>query len=155
MSTDQTTLSVSRTIDAPADAIFQVLTLPSRHREFDGSGMVRSDDYADRIQQVGDTFVMNMHAESQGGDYQMRNYVTAYAENLMVGWQPNSPDADGPGGWEWLYELKSQGSDSTEVTLTYDWSKVEDPKLASVFPVLTESSLEESFNLLAAAVSDA
>ena len=40
---------VSRTIDAPAPEIFDVLTLPSRHREIDGSGFVVSDDRTDRI----------------------------------------------------------------------------------------------------------
>lgn len=155
MTTHDTSITVTRTIDAPAKAIFDLLTLPERHREFDGSGTVRSDDRSQRIQQVGDTFVMNMHAESQGGDYQMRNHVTAYAEHTMVGWQPAGIDDEGPGGWEWLYELKPNGAHSTDVTLTYDWSKVQDPKLAAVFPAIPESSIEQSLNLLAAAVSDA
>lgn len=115
MTTHDTSITVTRAIDASAKTIFDLLTLRERHREFDGSGTVRSDDRSQRIQQVGDTFVMNMYAESQGGDYQMRNHVT----------------------------------------LTYDWSKVQDPQLAAVFPAIAESSLEQSLNLLSAAVSDA
>lgn len=152
MTTEDTRITVTRTIDAPAKDIFDVLTLPQRHSEFDGSDMVRSDDKSDRIQAVGDKFVMNMHHESQGGDYQMENHVTAYAENKVVGWQPAQPGAE-PMGWEWLYELAAQGADSTEVTLTYDWSKVEDQKLAANLPAVPEEALEESLNRLAAAVS--
>ena len=62
-------------------------------------------------------------------------------------------DPKEPGGWEWLYELNAAGPDSTEVTLTYDWSKVDDPKLLPLFPVVSEEQLDESLNRLAAAVS--
>ena len=71
--TDQKSLTVSREINASADAIFDVLTLPQRHAEIDGSAMIVSDDRTQRIQAVGDTFTINMHAESQGGDYQMED----------------------------------------------------------------------------------
>lgn len=153
MSND-TQISVSRTIDAPAKEIFDLLTLPARHSEFDGSGMVRSDEKSQRIQQVGDVFVMNMHAEAMGGDYQMYNHVTAYDENKMVGWQPaQEHNKDEPAGWEWLYTLEPEGSDATKVTLTYDWSKVTDKELISLFPAVPETALEESLNRLAAAVS--
>ena len=58
--TDDRKLEVSRTIDAPADQVFDLLTLPERHKEFDGSGMVVSDDRSQRIQAVGDVFTMNV-----------------------------------------------------------------------------------------------
>ncbi|MGO1927514.1 MAG: polyketide cyclase, partial [Brachybacterium tyrofermentans] len=99
--------------------------------------------------------------DAMGGDYRTHNFVTAYDENKMVGWQP-APEADDgtaptePLGWEWLYELKSQGADSTEVSLTYDWSKVTDEKLLKQvgFPAIPEEDLEQSLNLLAAAVTN-
>ena len=154
MTHDQHRIQVRRTIDAPAKEIFDVLTLPARHREFDGSGMVRSDDRSQRIQGTGDVFVMNMHAEAMGGDYQMYNHVTAYAPNERVGWQPaQEKNKNDPAGWEWVYELDALDAGSTEVTLTYDWSKVDDPTLQSIFPAVSETQLEESLNLLAAAVS--
>ena len=153
MNTNDTSLSVSRTIDAPASEIFDLLTLPARHHEFDGSGMVRSADNTERISKVGERFVMNMHAEDMGGDYQMFNHVTAFDDNKMVGWQPaQEKNKDEPAGWEWLYTLESQGSDSTLVTLTYDWSKVTDKKLISIFPKVSKDELEDSLNQLAAAV---
>lgn len=155
MATHENKIVVTRTIDAPTKDLFNVLTLPARHSEFDGSGMVRSDEKSQRIQSVGDVFVMNMHAEAMGGDYQMHNHVTAYADNKMVGWQPAPAEKpNDPAGWEWLYELDSIDSGTTEVTLTYDWSKVTHPKLLPLFPAVSEEQLEESLNQLAAAVAD-
>ena len=86
--TNQTNITVSRVIDAPAGEIFDILSLPRRHRDFDGSEMIVSDDRTQRIQSVGDTFTMNMHHESQGGDYQMTNHVIAFVPNQVIGWAP-------------------------------------------------------------------
>ena len=67
--TDQTSITVTRTIDAPAKDLFDVLSNPERHQELDGSGFIVSDDKTDRIQKVGDVFRMNMHGDHMGGDY--------------------------------------------------------------------------------------
>ena len=151
-----TRIQVTRTIDAPTNVIFDLLTLPARHHEFDGSGMLRSADNTERIQQVGDTFTMNMHTESMGGDYRMRNLVTAYAPNKLVGWQPSLERHKGePDGWEWVYSLEAVDAGTTEVTLTYDWSKVTNEKILPMFPAVSATQLEESLNQLAAAVATA
>nr|WP_313821746.1 SRPBCC family protein [Citricoccus sp.] len=137
--------TVTRTIEAPAKDIFQILTLPARHQEFDGSDMVRADEKSQRIQQVGDTFVMNMHAESQGGDYQRENHVVAYDENKLVGWKPG-PVGEEPGGWQWVYQLEPVDQDTTEVTLTYDWSHVTDLELLAknIFPAISSDQMDQS-----------
>lgn len=154
MTTTDTSITVTRTIDAPAKDIFAVLTLPARHKDFDGSGTVRSSEDTERITKTGEQFVMNMHAEDMGGDYRMFNHVTAFDANRMIGWQPAQEQSkDQPAGWEWLYELRADGSDATEVSLTYDWSKVDDPKLKGIFPKVSEEQMEQSLNLLAAAVT--
>ena len=158
MNTEQTHLTVTRTIDVPAKDVFAVLTLPARHHEFDGSGYVRAADDTERITAAGEKFVMNMHREEMGGDYRTHNFVTAYDVNKMIGWQPAPEAADGsapeaPLGWEWLYELEAINAGSTKVTLTYDWSDETDEKMLASFPAVSEEELEESLNLLAAAVS--
>ena len=144
----ETSQTVTRTIEAPARDIFEILTLPARHREFDGSEMVRADERSQRIQRVGDTFVMNMHNE-RFGDYRMENHVVAYDENKMVGWQPASPGTE-PAGWQWVYHLESVDRDTTEVSLTYDWSQVTDPELLAenVFPAISEEQMDESLKRL-------
>lgn len=147
-------LSVSRVIDAPAADIFDLLSNPERHREFDGSGMVRSDEKSNRVQAVGDVFAMNMHAEAMGGDYTMYNHVTGFDQNRLISWRPAEEHRkDSPAGWEWTYVLDSQGSDSTEVTLTYSWENLTDESIEHMFPAISEKQLEQSLSQLAAAVA--
>lgn len=153
MSQHDGSITVTRSIDAPAKELFQLLTLPSRHKELDGSGFVVSDDHTDRITGVGQVFTMNMQGDHMGGEYQTDNHVSAYDPNHMVGWR-TAPAGTEPPGWEWLWELESTSSDSTDVTLTYDWSKVTDPELLKKvsFPLVSEAQLEDSLNALASAV---
>ncbi|MCC3281724.1 MULTISPECIES: SRPBCC family protein [Arthrobacter] len=153
MSNEQSTISVSRVIDAPAGDIFHLLSNPERHHELDGSGMVVSDEKTDRIAKVGDVFTMNMN-NSKMGEYKTDNHVTGFDHNKLLAWKTAVAGTE-PAGWEWMWELASMGPDSTEVTLTYDWSKVTDKEtLKKVsFPMVSKEELEASLNKLAAAVS--
>jgi uncharacterized protein YndB with AHSA1/START domain len=153
MSTD-TSIAVQRTINASSQDLFDVLSNPQRHPELDGSGFVVSDEKTDRITGTGQVFRMNMTGDHMGGDYQTDNTVTGYEKNHLLAWQTAPADTDPP-GWEWVWQLEAQGSDSTAVTLTYDWSKVTDQgMLAKVhFPLVPESALEDSLGNLASAVS--
>ena len=56
-------------------------------------------------------------------------------------------------GWSWTYRLDAQDADTTEVTLTYDWSAVTDKKMLGSLPAFDEAALESSLGNLAAAVS--
>lgn len=152
MSTNDTQVKVERTIDAPTEDVFDVLTNPERHPEIDGSGFVRSTDNAQRITGTGQVFTMNMTGDHMGGDYQTDNHVTGYDENKLVAWE-TAPAGTEPPGWEWVWELTPEGSGSTVVTLTYDWGKVSDPKILEQvsFPLVTEEQLEASLGNLAAA----
>ena len=106
-----------------------------------------------RIQKVGDVFTMNMHAEHMGGDYQTDNHVVAYDPNKLVGWK-TAPAGTEPKGWQWVYRLEDNGSGSTVVSLTYDWTAVTDPELRekNLFPMVSEEQMEESLAKLAAEV---
>lgn len=148
-------ISASRTIDAANEDIFTVLSNPERHAELDGSGMVVSDDKTDRITAVGQVFRMNMNWDKMGGDYKTDNHVVGYDENKLLAWT-TAPSGEEPPGWEWVWELTPQGSDSTEVTITYDWSSVTDKGVLEQvnFPVVSKEDLESSLANLAAAVSD-
>ena len=145
-------ITVRREIPASTRQIFEVLTLPSRHKEIDGSGFVRGDDHADRITGSGQTFRMNMTGDHMGGDYQTDNVVSGFEEDALVSWKP-APAGTEPPGWEWIWRLEPLGPDSTSVSLTYDWSKVSDPELLQKlsFPLVTEQQLEDSLSNLAAA----
>jgi uncharacterized protein YndB with AHSA1/START domain len=146
-------ITVRREIPAPPRQVFEVLTLPSRHKEIDGSGFVRGDDHADRITGSGQTFRMNMAGDHMGGDYQTDNVVSGFEEDALISWR-TAPAGTEPPGWEWTWRLEPQGPDATSVSLTYDWSNVTDPELLAKvsFPLVTERELEDSLENLAAAV---
>jgi hypothetical protein len=153
---DSKRITVERTINASSDAVFDVLSNPQRHVEIDGSGFVRSDEKTNRIQGSGDVFRMNMAGDHMGGEYQTDNTVTGFSENHLLAWATAPADTEPP-GWEWVWELESQGSDETLVRLTYDWSKVTDKQLLEKvsFPLVTEPQLEESLDNLDQAVTAA
>ncbi len=148
-----TQISAQRTIDAPSKDLFDVLSNPHRHTELDGSGFVRSLEKGDRIEKAGQQFRMNMAGDHMGGEYQTDNVVTGFDKNHMIAWK-TAPAGQEPPGWEWVWELTSTGSDSTDVTVTYDWSKVTDKGLLEKlsFPLVPQSALEDSLGKLAAAV---
>lgn len=149
-----TSISVTRTINAPVGEVFDYLTLPANHVELDGSGFVRSVSHGDRIQEVGQVFTMNMEGDHMGGEYQTDNHVVAYARNAVVGWA-TAPAGTEPPGWTWVWELTSDGTDRTDVTVTYDWSKVTDKELLQKvkFPLVEKSALEDSLAKLAEGVA--
>ncbi|GGF35667.1 polyketide cyclase [Marmoricola endophyticus] len=149
MTQTDTSVTVTRTVNAPVDAVFAVLSDPHKHPALDGSGFVRSLDKGERIEKSGVQFRMNMEGPHMGGEYQTDNVVSAFDENKMIGWK-TAPAGQEPPGWEWLWELESTGADSTDVTLTYDWSKVTDQDLLDKlsFPLVTEEQLEDSLTHL-------
>lgn len=150
---DTTSITVERQIPASAKDLFRILTNPHRHTELDGSGFIRGLDHGDRLDNVGQKFTMNMSGDHMGGDYQTDNFVSAYDENKMIGWK-TAPAGTEPPGWEWLWELRSEGSDSTQVSLTYDWSKVTDKDLLKKisFPLVSEDEMNDSVAKLGSAV---
>ena len=151
---DDKRITVSRTIDASAADIFNVLSNPQRHAELDGSGFIVSDDKTDRITATGQVFSMNMEGDHMGGEYKTDNHVVGYDENKLLAWK-TAPAGTEPPGWQWVWELKPQDADTTDVTLTYDWSAVTHKALLKKvsFPLVSESELEDSLGRLAAAVS--
>ena len=145
------TNSATRVIDAPAADIFALLADPSRHAETDNSGMVVSADTDAKLEKVGDIFVMNMTNEE--GDYQTRNEVFAFQENKVIGWQNLANlTADVEVGAKWLYELASEGSNSTSVTLTYDRGEIESDEVRKMSESFDDSGMEESLAALASAL---
>ena len=142
---DDKRITVERTINASSDAIFDVLSNPARHPELDGSGFVRSDEGTDRIQGTGDVFTMNMSGDHMGGDYRTDNHVVGYSPNQLLAWRTAPAGQEAP-GWQWVWELKSQGSDTTLVRHTYDWSDVTDQGLLQKigFPLVSEDQMEDT-----------
>lgn len=113
-------VTVERTINAPAEAIFDLLADPSRHPEIDGSGTVRgSRDGSTRLQ-LGSRFGMSMR---MGMPYGTENEVLEFEENRRIAWQTRGLGIVKPfGGRVWRYELEPT-TGGTLVRETWDITK--------------------------------
>lgn len=114
------TVTVQRTIAAPAEAIFALVADPSRHHEFDGSGTVR--DVASGggiVDGLGAAFDMKMRL---GVGYTMHNQVVEFEPDRRIAWQTTAPSrllGKLAGGRIWRYEL-SPTEDGTVVRESWD-----------------------------------
>ena len=131
-------LEVSRRIEAPAALIFSILASPQRHKDFDGSDMLRGLVVNRPISGVGDTFTMKMHR--LGDDYLMLNYVVEFELDRRIFWKPapgdpsraedNDPTKVGiPAGYRWGYILTPDGDDATIVTEVFDQGPLQEELL--------------------------
>ena len=121
-------VEVSRRIEAPASLIFEILSNPQRHMDFDGSDMLRGAVFNRPISGVGETFTMKMHR--LGRDYLMINSVVEFEPDRRIFWEPapgDVPTAGGdpskvgiPAGYRWGYSLAPDGDDATVVTEVFD-----------------------------------
>jgi hypothetical protein len=132
-------VEVARRIATPPGHIFEILADPRRHREFDGSGMLRGAVLDQPISGVGDTFTMKMHR--LGDDYLMLNYVVEFEPDRRIFWEPapgdasraedNDPSKVGiPAGYRWGYILDPDGDDATVVTEVFDFGPLSEDLLS-------------------------
>jgi uncharacterized protein YndB with AHSA1/START domain len=107
-------VSVTRTINAPAGRIFDLLADPAAHPVIDGSGTVRAagSGGTDRLR-LGSEFGMDMKL---GLGYRITNKVVEFEENRLIAWRHFA-------GHRWRWELEPAGDDVTEVTETFDWER--------------------------------
>ncbi|AZL07593.1 ATPase [Brevibacterium aurantiacum] len=149
----------TRAIDAPASAIFTVLSDPSRHQDTEPTDWVRDAIDAEPITGTGQIFSMNMHFDAENGDYRIDNTVTTFEPDHAIAWDPGQADENGivrPGGWRWRYDL-AETEAGTEVTLTYDWSRTTQEVRDEFggFPVVSPEYLDESLATLERTVTGA
>lgn len=114
----------TRTIAAPADQIFVVLSDPDRHQDTEPGDWVRSAVDTAPLTAVGQVFATNMYLEAIGGHYVMQNTVSEFDQDRLIAWEPGSTQRTGDlekAGWWWRYDL-APADGGTAVTLTYDWS---------------------------------
>jgi len=98
------------TIDAPSDAIFDVLADPSLHPRFDGSGTVQSMASGPERLSLGSRFGMGMRLKVP---YRTDNEVVEFDEGRLIAWCHFNKH-------RWRYELEPVDDTSTVVTETFD-----------------------------------
>jgi uncharacterized protein YndB with AHSA1/START domain len=110
------------TVPASPHRVFELLTDPARHREFDATDMVGRPACPARLTRVGQVFVMNMTYRDgrRIEHYQSDNHVIALEPPRAVAWTTATHDGD-PLGWLWRYDVKPVAAGAA-VTLTYDWT---------------------------------
>jgi len=144
-------LELTRTINAPAAAVFAVITDPAGHVEIDGSGMLVAAEDARPVTAVGDSFIMNMDREALGdiplGKYQVRNTVTAFVPDELFEWNVGGVDQP-PFGHVYGYRLEPGGDGATLVTLYVDWTGVRAGSIRDRFPIVPAHMLERSLDNL-------
>lgn len=123
MTASRDVVSVERFIPAPAEAIFSLLTDPTRHREIDGSGTVgapRGGRGEERLE-LGSRFGMSM---KMGVPYAMESTVIEFDEPRLIAWQTTGPTRLGRmvGGRIWRYQLEAVEG-GTKVTESWDISR--------------------------------
>lgn len=138
-------ISRSRFVPAPAQAIFDILADPARHRDFDGSGSVqqaRSDAPA-RLS-LGATFGMDMKL---GMKYKITNTVVEFEEPRLIGWRHF-------GGHIWRYILEPVEG-GTNVTEQFDWKDNKSHLMLKVMGAFKKNaqSIEATLDRLAALFS--
>lgn len=156
------TMSARILIDAPADTVFDLLADPSAHVAIDGTGGVVQPVDDERLTEAGQIFRMGMfHENHPNKHYEMSNRVEVFDRPRAVAWQPGAEPRHIPGrraddgapveygGWIWRYDLEPLGTDRTEVTLTYDWSRVPPEGRDIEFPPFGPEHLDNSLRHLA------
>ena len=147
-------MNTATTVNAPVEVVFDVLADPSTHEAIDGTGWVRQPLDRKRLTGTGQIFRMAMyHDNHPDKDYEMANRVDVFDPPRAVAWQPGQGADDAAlefGGWLWRYDLKPVGQSQTEVTLTYEWSRVP-PNLREhiQFPPFDPQHLDNSLKHLA------
>jgi hypothetical protein len=131
-------LEASRRIEASAELIFAILASPQRHKDFDGSDMLRGVVDDRPITGVGDTFTMKMFR--LGDDYLMINHVVEFVPDRRIFWEPapgdpsrtegNDPSKVGiAAGYRWGFILAPDGDNATVVTEVFDAGPLPDELL--------------------------
>ena len=137
-------VSASRVVNAPADAVFELIADPARQPEWDGNGNLAQALAGQRVRAVGDVFEMH----TTKGKVR-ENHVVEFDEGRKIAWLPAGV-GEQPAGHLWRWELTPLNADSTQVTHTYDWTNLDDPARFERAKWTTSERLMLSINNLAA-----
>jgi hypothetical protein len=124
-------VTASRRIEAPAVAVFALLSDPGRHPHLDGSGMLVDLVTPGVLTSVGNVFTMRMHNEFLG-DYTIDNHVVEFDPERRIAWEPvlsatsreeAKPNIGHNLHHRWGYELEVVGPATTFITEFFDCSR--------------------------------
>jgi uncharacterized protein YndB with AHSA1/START domain len=136
-------VSASRTVAAPAEAIFELIADPARQPSWDGNDNLAEAAPGQRVRQVGDVFTMGITTGAT-----RENHVVELEEARRIAWMPAEPGGE-PIGHVWRWQLEPAGPEATTVTHTYDWTRLTDAKRLVRARATTADRLQASVDRLA------
>ena len=135
--------SAERTIDAPADTIFELIADPAQQPRWDGNDNLAEARTGQRVHAVGDVFTMTNTSERVRD-----NRIVEFEEGRRVAWLP-SPQGEPPPGHLWRWELEPLDDGRTRVTHTYDWTNLHDETRLAKAKATTPDRLQAAIDRLA------
>ena len=140
--TENRTVSASRLVAAPPEAVFGLVSDPRRHPELDGRGNTSAAQQARPITAVGESFLM---LNSNGKVRQ--NRVVEFQDGRVVAWMPCPVDGE-PFGFRWRWQVDVHPSGAW-VTHTYDWTALVREDLFDEARTVGEADLQRSLERVA------
>lgn len=135
-------VSATRFIQARPETIFELIADPAQQPQWDGNDNLGHAAAGQRVHAVGDEFVMTT---TKG--HLRENTVVEFEEGRRIAWLPSPIDGPPPGQlWRWELEPLEGG---TQVTHTYDWTKLTDESRFERARWTTSERLMASINRLA------
>ena len=138
-------VSASKVIAAPPEAIWELLVDPASHALIDGSGTVKGTRAPSGTRlSLGDRFGMTMRV---GVPYAISNEVVEFEEGRLIAWRHFAGHR-----WRWRLEPVEGG---TRVTETFDWSTAKSPVALEVMrmPARNARSIAATLDRLEAHLS--
>ena len=137
-------VSASREIAAGPERIFELIADPAAQPRWDGNDNLAEAAAGQRVRRAGDVFTMTL---IRGGVRE--NHVMEFDEGRRIAWRPAEP-GQAPPGHLWRWELEPAGPSRTQVTCTYDWTRLTDEKRLPRARATTADKLRASLDRLAA-----
>jgi uncharacterized protein YndB with AHSA1/START domain len=136
-------VSASREIAAPPERIFELIADPAAQPRWDGNANLAEAAAGQRVHGAGDMFTMRL----TGGQIR-ENHVVEFEEARRIAWTPAEPGKTPPGHL-WRWELRPEGESRTQVTHTYDWTRLTDEDRFERARATTAGKLRASLDRLA------
>ncbi|MDQ3664766.1 MAG: SRPBCC family protein [Actinomycetota bacterium] len=140
----QHVVSANREIAAAAGQIFELIAEPTQQPRWDGNDNLSEAPAGQRVHAVGDVFLMTTTKGKA-----RENHVVEFDEGRRIAWTPAEP-AKEPPGHLWRWELESIDGSRTQVTHTYDWTRLTDEQRIPRARATTADRLRASLDRLAA-----
>lgn len=141
---ESTVISATAVIEAPAAEIFEQIADPARQPAWDGNDNLASAEPGQRVHAVGDVFTTVLTRDG----VKRHNHVVEFEEGHLIAWCPSEPGQESPGHL-WRWELSPLDDGRTEVTHTYDWTRLHDERRLARARRTTSDWLQASIDRLA------